>query len=196
MFKYFLSFFPWRPKNTSIRGFSLRQWYMLLYNGVPTPWTPIVSVNPLNLKQEQTLFNDLRHWQHLGIGGKLKMIKGTLEKLIYSVQKREIPPRREIWTENGTMNPTPKRNLVIDQSLIDPAGSHPEGWEMKREGKCKLGLEQKKKLNFKTISISWQNKFSSGWDPDLAAPTPTTLTVLRPDGFAAGKKTSRRPRIN
>ncbi len=90
------------------------------------------------------------------------------------------------------MNPTPKRNLVIDRSLIDPAGSHPEenyGWEMKREGKCKLGLEQKKKLNFKTISISRQYKFSSGWDPDLVPPhpTPTTLTVLRPDGFAAGK---------
>ncbi len=37
--------------------------------------------------------------------------------------------------------------------------------------------------------LSSRPNFSSGWDPNLVPhPTPTTLTVLGPDGFTAGKK--------
>ncbi len=64
--------------------------------------------------------------------------------------------------EFGVTDPTPKRNLVKEP------GSHPEenlGWENRKAKDMEVGQQTA-----------------------LPPTTTTTLTVLRPDGFAAGKK--------
>ena len=68
------------------------------------------------------------------------------------------------------MDPTPKRNLVKEQQiLINLNGSHPEenyGWEIR-------GREQATRVDQTTT---------------------TTVTVLGPDGFAAGKNEKNLPK--
>ncbi len=58
------------------------------------PPTTTRGEKALFFKQEQTLFNDLRHLQEneKSIAG----IKGSLHKLLHSINKLEIPLHREI----------------------------------------------------------------------------------------------------
>ncbi len=93
------------------------------------------------------------------------------------------------------MDPTPKRNLIRDRRIpprreirSKSPGSHPEGnlgWENRMEKKkWRWPWPKKVDLGLRSTLRSWPQ---SSPPPPTTTTTTTTLTVLWPDGFAAGK---------
>ncbi len=91
--------------------------------------------------------------------------------------ERSHPKEKSVWE---VTDPTPKRNLVKEwHILINLDGSHPE-----------------ENFSWEDSWITETNNFFNPMVSKLLLPTPppppppttTTLTVLGPDGFAAGNK--------